>query len=113
MTAEHETVYTSTDPIEAELLEDFLQQNGLSPRLIGTRNALRALLMAMLEPVEKLRAFERSSDFTSRLALLEELKGLPFGAVWDTYCLQNDVPVGFSFMEEIEHYEKTELSKRR
>ena len=43
---------------------------------------------------------------------MEELKGMPFGAVWDYYFLQNDVPVGFSFMDEIRDYEKTELAKR-
>lgn len=86
--------------------------NRVAAWVIGTRNALRALLMAMLEPVDQMRAFEKRGDFTSRLALLEELKGMPFGAVWDYYCLQNDTPVGFSFMDEIREYEKTELAKR-
>jgi L-rhamnose isomerase len=86
--------------------------NRVAAWVIGTRNALRALLMALLEPVEQMRSFEQSGDFTSRLALLEELKGMPFGAVWDYYCLQNNVPVGFSFMDEIWDYEKKELSKR-
>jgi L-rhamnose isomerase len=53
-----------------------------------------------------------SGDYTKRLALLEELKGLPFGAVWDYFCLQQGVPVGISFMDEIREYEKQELSKR-
>ena len=86
--------------------------NRVAAWVIGTRNALRAMLMAMLEPLEQMKAFEQSGDFTSRLAMLEELKGMPFGAVWDYYCLQNDVPVGFSFMDEIREYEKTVLSKR-
>jgi len=86
--------------------------NRVAAWVIGTRNALRAMLMAMLEPLEQMRTFEQGGDFTSRLAMLEELKGMPFGAVWDYYCLQNDVPVGFSFMDEIREYEKTELAKR-
>ena len=86
--------------------------NRVAAWVIGTRNALRALLMAMSEPIDQMRAYEQSSDFTSRLVLLEELKGMPFGAVWDYYCLQNNVPVGFSFMDEIKDYEKKELSKR-
>lgn len=86
--------------------------NRVAAWVIGTRNALRAMLMAMLEPLEQMRAFEKSGDFTSRLAVLEELRGMPFGAVWDYYCLQNDVSVGFSFMDEIRDYEKTELAKR-
>jgi L-rhamnose isomerase len=86
--------------------------NRVAAWVIGTRNALRAMLMAMLEPLEQMRTFEQSGDFTSRLALLEELKGMPFGAVWDYYCLQNDVPVGFDFMDEIREYERATLSKR-
>ena len=69
------------------------------------------MLAVDLSPERDL-GFERSGDFTSRLALLEELKGMPFGAVWDYYCLQNNVPVGFSFMDEIRDYERAELSKR-
>ncbi len=86
--------------------------NRVAAWVIGTRNALRAMLMAMLEPIEQMRTYEQSGDFSSRLALLEELKGMPFGAVWDYYCLQSDVPVGFSFMDEIREYEKTELATR-
>jgi L-rhamnose isomerase len=46
------------------------------------------------------------------LALLEELKGMPFGAVWDYYCLQQGVPVGISYLDEIRIYEKQVLSQR-
>jgi L-rhamnose isomerase len=70
------------------------------------------MLMAMLEPIEQMRTFEQSGDSTSRLALLEELKGMPFGVIWNYYCLQSDVPIGFSFMDDIRDYEKTELAKR-
>ena len=86
--------------------------NRVAAWVIGTRNALRAMLMALLEPIETLRQYEAEGNFTARLALLEELKGLPFGAVWDYYCLQQDVPVGFSFMGDIENYEKQVLAKR-
>lgn len=86
--------------------------NRVAAWTIGTRNALRALLMALLEPIDKLREFENAGDFTARLALLEELKGLPFGAVWDQYCQQQNVPVGFAFMDEIKVYEADVLSQR-
>ena len=86
--------------------------NRVAAWVIGTRNALRALLMALLEPNDQLREMEVAGDYTHRLALLEELKGLPFGAVWDYFCLQRGVPVGISFMDEIREYEKQELSKR-
>jgi L-rhamnose isomerase len=86
--------------------------NRVAAWVIGTRNAVRALLMALLEPGEQLRELEVSADYTTRLALLEELKGLPFGAVWDYYCLQQSVPVGISFIDEIQAYEKQELVRR-
>jgi L-rhamnose isomerase len=86
--------------------------NRVAAWVIGTRNTIRALLMALLEPTEQLRKLEVSGDYTTRLALLEELKGLPVGAVWDYYCLQQGVSVGISFMDEIRAYEKEELSKR-
>ncbi|GAB4580160.1 MAG: L-rhamnose isomerase [Anaerolineales bacterium] len=86
--------------------------NRVAAWTIGARNTLRALLMALLEPHTTLRALEQSGNFTRRLALLEELKGLPFGAVWDYHCLTQNVPVGYAFMDEIAAYEKNVLSQR-
>ena len=86
--------------------------NRVAAWVVGTRNALRALLLALLEPIEQMRDLEESGDYTARLALLEELKGLPFGAVWDHCCLQQDVPVGLGYLSEIRTYEKLELAKR-
>jgi len=86
--------------------------NRVAAWVIGARNVMRALLLALLEPIGQLRELEVAGDYTKRLALLEELKGLPFGAVWDYFCLQQGVPVGISFMDEIQAYEKQELSKR-
>jgi len=86
--------------------------NRLAAWTIGSRNTLRALLMALVEPTERLREMEVTGDFTGRLALMEALKGMPFGAVWDYYCLQQGVPVGFSFMDEIRAYEREELAGR-
>ncbi|MEM6530849.1 MAG: L-rhamnose isomerase, partial [Chloroflexota bacterium] len=79
---------------------------------IGTRNAIRALLLALLEPRDLLQQYEDEGNYTARLALLEELKGLPFGAVWDMYCHQQGVPVGMAFMDEINTYENTVLAER-
>lgn len=86
--------------------------NRVAAWTIGTRNALRALLMALLEPADRLRALEQEGDYTARLGLLEEIKGLPFGAVWDYYCLQQNVPVGYAYMDEIRAYEKRVLASR-
>ena len=80
--------------------------------VIGTRCLLKALLMAMLEPIEMLRRFEAEGDWTSRLAVMEELKTLPFGAVWDYYCLQADVPIGQAWLREVRRYETQTLSQR-
>ena len=68
--------------------------NRVAAWTIGVRSTLKALLMALVEPTAKLREAELRGDYTSRLAMLEEIKTLPFGAVWDYYCLRNDVPVG-------------------
>ena len=86
--------------------------NRVAAWVIGTRNTMRALLLALLEPTDYLRELEVSGDYTGRLALLEELKGLPFGAVWDHFCMQQGVPVGVSFMDEVRAHEEQELSKR-
>lgn len=86
--------------------------NRIAAWTIGARNTLRALLAAMLEPRERLIELETNGDFSQRLALLEELKGMPFGAVWDYYCLKHGVPAGLEFMDVIRDYEVKELSKR-
>jgi L-rhamnose isomerase len=86
--------------------------NRVAAWTIGSRNTLRALLMALLEPLEQMKQVEIAGDYTRRLALLEELKGLPFGAVWDFYCLKNHVPVGIGFIDEVKDYETKELAAR-
>ena len=86
--------------------------NRVAAWTIGARNALRALLIALLEPTERLRELERAGDFTARLALLEELKGMPWGAVWDAYCHRHDVPAGASFLNEVRRYETDVLTAR-
>lgn len=67
--------------------------NHVAAWVIGTRNTIKALLRAMLEPIEALKQAEEERDFTTRLALVEEFKSYPFGAIWDYYCAQNSVPV--------------------
>lgn len=86
--------------------------NRVAAWVIGARCMIRALLLALLEPIETLRAHETKGDFTARLALLEELKALPAGAVWDYYCLTRDVPVGMAWLDEIKSYERRVMSKR-
>lgn len=87
--------------------------NRIAAWVIGTRNMLKALLIAMLAPVEKYRQAENSFDYTTRLALMEEAKTLPYGAVWDYYCLKSNAPVGEEWLNEVKKYEKEVLSKRQ
>ncbi len=86
--------------------------NRIAAWVIGTRNTIKALLLALLEPNRLLRAAEESGDFTQRLALFEEQKTLPFGAVWNEYCLRQGVPIGMAWIQEVKTYESSELSKR-
>ncbi|MBI5381497.1 MAG: L-rhamnose isomerase [Opitutae bacterium] len=86
--------------------------NRVAAWTIGTRNALKCLLAALLEPTKTLRAAEIAGDHTGRLALMEEAKSLPFGPVWDEYCRRKEVPVGGAWLEEVRAYERDVLSKR-
>ncbi len=86
--------------------------NRVAAWTIGARNMLRALLIALLEPADHCKTAEARGDFTARLALQEEAKTLPFGAVWDFYCESKSVPVGENWLAEVKLYEKTVLGKR-
>ena len=86
--------------------------NRVAAWVIGTRNLLKALLIALLEPTSALRRLEDQMDFTQRLMLFEELKSLPWSAVWDYHCEMCGVPAGPCWFEEIRRYEREVLSKR-
>jgi L-rhamnose isomerase len=86
--------------------------NRVAAWTIGMRNMLRALCIALLEPIDKLKQLELAGDFTSRLALMEETKTLPFAAVWDYYCAQKGVPIGTEWLAAVKQYEEKVLSKR-
>jgi len=85
--------------------------NRVAAWTIGTRNMIRALLIALLEP-PAIKAAEAAGDFTTRLALQEEAKTLPYGAVWDYYCESKGVPAGEQWLAEVNSYEKNVLSQR-
>jgi L-rhamnose isomerase len=122
-------VVTLTDELQAVAQEivrgDYLKRvrigldyfdasiNRVAAWVIGARNMLKALLLALLEPSTKLREVENAGDFTSRLALQEETKTLPFGAVWDYHCLQANAPVGEAWLAEVKAYERDVLSQRK
>lgn len=87
--------------------------NRIAAWVIGTRNMLKALLIALLEPADKLRGLENAGDYTARLATLEEAKMLPVGAVWDYYCASKGAPAGTTWLERVRAYESDVLANRK
>ena len=86
--------------------------NRVAAWTIGARSVIKALLVALLEPIGLLREREDAGDFTARLAWLEECKTLPFGAVWDRYCVAQNVPIRGGWVDRIRSYERTVLASR-
>lgn len=86
--------------------------NRIGAYVTGTRATQKALLMALLEPTETLLRYEDEERLFERLALQEELKAMPWQAVYDYFCLKNDVPSGAGFIREIQQYEKEVTGKR-
>jgi len=86
--------------------------NRVAAWIIGARSMLKALLESLLEPRETLQQLEREGDYTARLALLEDLKTLPFGSVWNFFCLTNGVPCDRFWIKEVKEYESRVLSLR-
>ncbi len=86
--------------------------NRIAAWVIGTRSTLKSLLSALLEPAALLRDAEQSGDNTLRLALFEEAKTMPLGAVWEEFCNRRNVPAGPAWMKEVKRYETDVLAKR-
>lgn len=86
--------------------------NRIGAYVIGIRSTQKAFLQGLLEPLAKLREYEANGQYFERLALLEEAKGLPWNAVWDYFCLKNNIAVGEDYIGEIQQYEKDVTSKR-
>jgi len=87
--------------------------NRIAAWTIGTRNMIKALLNAMLIPNEKLKQLQDTGNFTERLALMEEFKTYPMGAIWNYYCEKNTISVEENWLVNVKEYEKVELSKRK
>jgi L-rhamnose isomerase len=87
--------------------------NRIAAWVIGTRNTQKAMLKAMLEPIQDLKAMELEFNFTKRIAYTEELKDFPYADVWNYFCEQNGVPVGLDWLEEVRNYEEEVLMKRK
>lgn len=86
--------------------------NRIAAWVVGTRNTPKALLKAMLEPTEDLKAIELDFDYTKRIVLTEELKDFPYADAWNYFCALNNVPVGMDWYEEVKNYEKDVLALR-
>lgn len=86
--------------------------NRIGAYVIGSRATQKCFMQALLEPLAQLRQYEANDQLFERLALLEEAKSLPWNAVWDMFCLKNNVPVGEEFIAEIQKYEAAVTSKR-
>ena len=86
--------------------------NRIGAYVIGTRAAQKCMLRALVEPTAQMRAYELNGQIFQELTLFEEAKVMPWNAVWDMFCLKNNVPVGDGFIPEIEKYEREVLSKR-
>lgn len=86
--------------------------NRVAAWTIGTRNMIKALLYALLVPNDHLKGLQEKGDFTERLALMEEFKTYPFGAIWDYYCEKMNVPVKERWLTQVKEYERDVLGKR-
>lgn len=114
------TVGIAQEIVRAEALErvhiglDFFDAsiNRVAAWVIGARNMRKALLVALLEPRKMLGEAESRFDYTTRLALLEEAKSMPWAAVWDYYCASRDVPIGSHWLKDVRRYEREVLSRR-
>ena len=98
-------VYLATDYFDASI-------NRILAWVTGLRSARKALLIALLEPVDELKKLEQAGDYSARLALSQESLSLPFGAVWDELCRREGKVSGSGYIQEIKAYEKAVLSKR-
>ena len=86
--------------------------NRVAAWVIGARNMQKALLQALLIPHDLLRKYQDEANYTKMIALQEEFKTFPFGAIWDEYCARCGAPVGMDWIEEVDTYESEVLSKR-
>ena len=104
-TGQMEKIHMGLDYFDASI-------NRVGAYVVGIRSAQKAMLQALLEPTEKLREFEKKDKNFERLAYLEELKSLPWAAIYNHICLQFNVPVGEDYIKVVQEYEDNTTSKR-
>lgn len=86
--------------------------NRIGAYVVGIRATQKAFLQALLSPIDKLREYEAKDQLFERLALLEEMKSLPWNDVYNYFCMINNVPVAEEYITEVEAYERDITSKR-
>jgi L-rhamnose isomerase len=99
-------VHVATDYFDASI-------NRIAAWVIGARATLKAILVALLEPTAIIQREEAAGNLTARLALQEEVRDLPYAAVWDHWCQEQGVPAGAAWLDSVLEYERSTLSKRR
>lgn len=100
-----DSTYIATDFFDASI-------NRIVAWVIGLRNTRKALLQALLQPVEMMKQAEAFGDVSGRLAIMQEFKAAPFSLVWDYYCEKTNKGVGLKWLDEVRKYEKDVLLKR-
>ena len=100
-----DATYIATDFFDASI-------NRVVAWVTGLRNTRKALLAALLQPVDMMKKLEADGDVSSRLAVTQEFKAAPFSLVWDYYCSQKNAGVGLEWLKEVKAYEEDVLSKR-
>lgn len=86
--------------------------NRIAAAALGVRSTRKALLMAMLQPHAELKALEMAGDFTARLCLMEQVKTLPVGDIWEAFCARHNCPGEAEWLKEVQAYEKAEFPQR-
>jgi L-rhamnose isomerase len=86
--------------------------NRLAAYTVGLRATRKAILYAMLDPTKQLQSLEAAGDRTSRMALMDEMKAMPFGSVWAECCRRAGVPQDLRWMDGVKRYEARVLSRR-
>ena len=86
--------------------------NRIAAWVIGTRNTKKGLLLGLLQPSAKLRELEMAGDYTSRLAMMEDARSLPWGAVWEEYCARSESPADNAWLPIVKDYEAKVLMAR-
>ena len=107
-----EIIYNGAEKVHIGLDYFDATINRIIAWVVGTRNMQKALLKALLEPADQLKKMEKEFNNGRKMALIEELKMFPLGAVYDYFCEQQGVPPGIEFISEIDKYEKEVLSGR-